>query len=387
VSELTVALPVDGGGLLRYRMRDPVAWPAAARFDSRVAYAAARVVADPLAGNGPGAPASIDWDATLAHRRRLWASGFAVAEAMDTAQRGMGLDWPAAAELIRRSGAEAAAGGAVLACGVGTDHAAPELASADEVVAAYVEQLEVVAAVGARAIVMGSRQLARLARHQDDYATVYGKVLSLVDQPAILHWLGPMFDPQLAGYWGSDDLDAATATLLDIVVENRGRIDGIKVSLLDRDREVRLRAALPPGVRLYTGDDFNYPELILGDGERHSDALLGIFDAIAPAAAAALVALDDGDVDRYSQILAPTVPLARHLFAAPTRFYKTGLTFLGWVAGQQDAFTMIGGQAAARSLPHLATAFRLADSVGLLPDAELAARRMRTLLALHGLDG
>lgn len=234
---------------------------------------------------------------------------------------------------------------------------------------------------------MASRQLARLARHADDYAAVYGKVLALVDEPAILHWLGPMFDPQLAGYWGSDDLEAATETFLHLVTEHRDRIDGVKVSLLDRDHEVRLRAALPASVRLYTGDDFHYPELIAGDGVHHSDALLGIFDAIAPAAAAALVALDAGDLARYEASLAPTVPLARHVFAAPTQFYKTGLAFLGWVTGQQDAFTMIGGQATARSLTHLATVFRLADAAGLLPDPALAATRMRSFLAVHGIDG
>jgi len=234
---------------------------------------------------------------------------------------------------------------------------------------------------------MASRQLARLARHADDYAAVYGKVLALVDEPAILHWLGPMFDPQLAGYWGSDDLEAATETFLRVVTEHRDRIDGVKVSLLDRDHEVRLRAALPAGVRLYTGDDFHYPELIAGDGVHYSDALLGIFDAIAPAAAAALVALDAGDLAGYEASLAPTVPLARHVFAAPTQFYKTGLAFLGWVTGQQDAFTMIGGQATARSLTHLAGVFRLADAAGLLPDPPLAAARMRSFLAVHGIDG
>jgi len=383
---VTINLPGGDGVPERYTLGEPGRWPTEARFTGRAAYAAARVVADPRTAHAPGGSAALDWDATLAHRRRLWALGFGVAEAMDTAQRGMGLDWPAAAELISRSAAEARACGGVVACGAGTDHAG-ELASLDEVVAAYAAQLEHVVGAGGRAIVMASRQLARLARHADDYAAVYGKVLALVDEPAILHWLGPMFDPQLAGYWGSDDLEAATETFLRVVTEHRDRIDGVKVSLLDRDHEVRLRAALPAGVRLYTGDDFHYPELIAGDGVHYSDALLGIFDAIAPAAAAALVALDAGDLAGYEASLAPTVPLARHVFAAPTQFYKTGLAFLGWVTGQQDAFTMIGGQATARSLTHLAGVFRLADAAGLLPDPPLAAARMRSFLAVHGIDG
>jgi hypothetical protein len=376
-------LPESDGTLRPYTMRPPIAWPAS-RFTCRVAYAAAHVVADPLADNTPGAPAVIDWDATLAHRRRLWDNGLAVAEAMDTAQRGMGLDWPAAAELIRRSAAEARSVGGVLACGAGTDQATTQMRSIDDVIAAYAEQIDVITAAGARVIVMASRQLARIAEGPDDYATVYGKILDLVDEPAILHWLGPMFDPQLAGYWGDNDVEVATESFLGIVTDHRARIDGVKVSLLDAGHEVRLRAALPDGVRLYTGDDFNYPELIYGDGERHSDALLGILDAIAAPASAALAALDAGDDDRYWALLEPTVPLARHLFAVPTWFYKTGLTFLAWVAGHQPAFTMIGGQETGRSIVHLATALRLADTAGLLPDPDLAAARMRTLLALHG---
>jgi hypothetical protein len=382
---LALRLPDDDGKLQPYQLGDPVVWPGAS-FTGRVAFAAAHVVADPLAANGPDQPAVLDWEATLAQRRWLWAHGLGVAEAMDTAQRSMGLDWPAAAELIRRSAVEARACGGALVCGVGTDHAG-ELASLDDVIGAYSEQLAVAATVGADVILMASRQLVRVARHADEYAAVYGKVLALVDRPAIIHWLGPMFDPHLAGYWGSADVDVATETFLDVVADNAGRIDGVKVSLLDAEHEIRLRVRLPRGVRLYTGDDFNYPRLIRGDGTHHSDALLGIFDAIAPVAAAALAALDDGDDERYDQLFDPTVPLARHLFSAPTWFYKTGLTFLAWLAGRQDAFIMVGGQSAARSLPHLATALRLADRAGLLPDPELAVHRMRTLLALHGIDG
>jgi hypothetical protein len=351
-----------------------------------VAFAAAHVVADPLADNTPGAPAHLDWDATLAHRHRLWAHGFGVADAMDTAQRGMGLDWPTTAELIRRSAAEAATVGGRLACGAGTDHAPPDVADLDAVTAAYLEQVEVVAEAGAQVILMASRHLAAVASGPDDYAKVYDRVLTEVDQPVILHWLGAMFDPALAGYWGHDDVGAATEAVLAVIADHAAKVDGIKVSLLDADHEIGLRRALPDGVRLYTGDDFNYPELIAGDDHGHSDALLGIFDAIAPAASAALVALDRGDRDRYHELMDPTVPLARHLFAEPTWFYKTGITFVAWLAGHQDAFAMVGGLQSGRSLVHLGQALVLADRAGLVPDPDLAAARWRSLLTLHGVD-
>jgi uncharacterized protein DUF993 len=384
----TLRLPTEDGDLLAYELDAmPAASydPPAAPPRSRVAYAAAHVVADPLAANGPGAPAALDWEATLAFRRHLWRFGLGVADAMDTAQRGMGLDWTATRELIARSGAEAPAAGGLLCCGAGTDQLAGGAGLA-EVIGAYEEQCAVVQDAGARVVVMASRALAAAARGPEDYAEVYGRVLSGLDEPAILHWLGPMFDPALDGYWGSSDLDRATETCLAIIAAHAAKVDGIKVSLLDAGREIDLRRRLPAGVRLYTGDDFNYPELIRGDGERHSDALLGVFDAIAPAAAAALAALDVGSVDRFEAILEPTVPLARHLFCAPTSAYKTGIVFLAYLAGHQSHFRMVGGMESARSVVHLARAFVLADQAGLLGDRELAAERLRAVLPVAGVE-
>jgi len=301
---------------------------------------------------------------------------------MDTAQRGMGLTWATTKELIVRSSAQARELGGAIACGVGTD-SRTAITSLDEVAAAYLEQLEVVEGAGSQSILMASRQLAELATGADDYAAVYGKILAQVGRPAILHWLGPMFDPALAGYWGSTDTAIATEHFLAIIGEHADKIDGVKVSLLDAEHEVALRAALPAGVRLYTGDDFNYPDLIASG----SHALLGIFDAIAPAAATALAALDAGDALAYRDAFDATVPLSRHLFSTPTFYYKTGIVFLAWLSGHQDAFSMVGGLQSARSLPHLAEAFRLADVAGLLPDADLAERRMRSLLAVNGIVG
>ncbi|GIH76641.1 dihydrodipicolinate synthase family protein [Planobispora longispora] len=366
-----------------YTLREPVTWERPAGPPrSRIVYAAAHVVADPLGDNTPGSPAAVDWDATLRFRRHLWSHGLRVADAMDTAQRNMGLDWAATSELIRRSAAEAADFGdpaTLVACGAGTDHA-PDAGTLDQVVAAYTEQIETVRKAGAGVIVMASRQLARIARGPEDYHAVYGKLLAAADRPVILHWLGEMFDPQLAGYWGSRDVAEATASFLELIREHAPMVDGVKVSLLDADHEIGLRAALPEGVKLYTGDDFNYPSLIASG----SHALLGVFDAIAPAAAAALAALDAGDLARYEEIMAPTVPLSRKIFEAPTYNYKTGIVFLAWLNGHQDAFAMVNGAQASRSLPHLAEVFRLADAAGLLADPELAVHRMRSLLAVNG---
>jgi hypothetical protein len=363
---------------------DPPAWTRPqAPIRSRIAYAAAHVVADPLGENAPGAPAAVDWESTLAFRRHLWSWGLGVAEAMDTAQRGMGLDWAATRELIRRSTAEARSCGGRIAAGAGTDHAPAEL-DLEAVTAAYEEQLAVVEDAGATVILMASRQLARAARGPEDYQRVYGRLLEQVRRPAILHWLGPRFDPALEGYWGSPDVDAATESLLALLRSHASRVDGVKVSLLDAGHEVRLRRALPDGVRLYTGDDFDYPELIRGDGVSHSDALLGIFAAIAPAASTALQALDRDDLDAYDAAFAPTVALARHVFGAPTAYYKTGIAVLAWLSGHQPGFTMIGGLQSARSVPHLTETFRLAGAAGLLPDPELAADRMRAFLHVAG---
>jgi len=373
----TLRLPRRDRSLGAYTLGEPRAFAASARpASSRVAFAAAHVVADPL-----GEPGALDWEATLAFRRHLWAHGLAVAEAMDTAQRGMGLDWPTARELIRRAAAEAPPDR--LAAGASTDHMQPRRVA--DVRAAYEEQCEFVEGTGAQAIVMASRALAAIARGPDDYREVYGVVLDGLERPAILHWLGDMFDPALRGYWGAEDLDEASDVFVEIVQANVDKVDGVKVSLLDADREVALRRRLPNGVRLYTGDDFNYPELILGDEHGHSDALLGVFDAIAPAAGAALLALDESDRAEYERILEPTVPLARKLFEAPTFNYKTGIVFLAFLNGHQDHFRMVGGLESARSIVHLADVFVLADRAGLLRDPTLAVARMRHVLALAGI--
>ncbi|SCG45683.1 dihydrodipicolinate synthase family protein [Micromonospora halophytica] len=377
----TVHLP--GGEA--YRLRGGRGFPRpAGPSTSRVAYAAAHVVADPGAENVPGAPAAVDWERTLAFRHHLWSYGLGVAEAMDTAQRGMGLDHAACRELIRRSAAEARAVGGRIVAGVATDQLPPGPTSLTLIVDAYTAQLAEVAAAGARPVLMCSRQLAATATDAEDYLRVYDRLLTAADQPVVLHWLGDMFDPALAGYWGSTDLDEATETMLHLIKDHQARVDGIKVSLLDADREVDLRRRLPDGVRLYTGDDFHYPELIRGDAQGHSDALLGVFAAIAPAAATALAALDAGDLATYDEVFAPTLPLARHLFAAPTWHYKTGIVFLAWLAGHQDHFTMLAGQQAGRSPAHLARLLVLADAADLLPDAELAAARARAYFTVAG---
>jgi len=385
----TLKLPLADGTLAPYTVRAATPWKAeGARpaFD-RVAYAAAHVVADPLARVDPWVGIALDWDATLAYRRHLFSLGLGVAESMDTAQRGMGLDWATSLTLIERS-VDAAKGipGATIASGAGTDHLDPAQAtSLDDVIAAYEHQCAAVERAGGRIILMASRALARVARSPDDYLRVYGRVLAQVREPVILHWLGDMFDPALAGYWGHRDLDRATDVCLAVIAKSAAKVDGIKVSLLDDRREIAMRARLPAGVRMYTGDDFNFAELIAGDERGHSDALLGIFDAIAPAASAALAALAQGDRARFDAILAPTVPLSRRIFEAPTRFYKTGIVLMAYLNGHQSHFTMVGGQQGARSLVHLADVFRLADQAGLLVDPERAAARMRVVTALHGL--
>ncbi|MEU1919522.1 dihydrodipicolinate synthase family protein [Streptomyces albogriseolus] len=382
---MTLHLPDAHGALRAYEPRtEPLALAPGAPFTSRTVFSAAHVVADPYADTTPDSPAAVDWDATLAFRRHLWAHGLGVAEAMDTAQRGMGLDWAGAAELIRRSAAEAKAAGGRIACGVGTDQLTGGPATLAEVRAAYEEQLAVVEESGAQAILMASRALAATARGPEDYLEVYGHLLRQSAEPVILHWLGPMFDPALEGYWGSSDLDTATGTFLDVIAAHPDKVDGIKVSLLDARREIDLRRRLPKGVRCYTGDDFHYPELIAGDEQGFSHALLGIFDPLGPLAAQAVRVLDTGDTDGFRALLDPTVELSRHLFQAPTRFYKTGVVFLAWLAGHQTHFTMVGGLQSARSLPHLARAYELADRLGLFPDPKLAEDRMRTLLHLYG---
>jgi len=358
---------------------------AAADFP-RIAFAAAHVVADPLAANDPWLTPAIDWDKTLAFRHRLWDLGLGVAEAMDTAQRGMGLGWSEAQELIRRSQAEARTrSDSLIAYGAGTDHLIPGPdVTIDDIIAAYEEQIGFVEGQGGRIILMASRALAAAARSPDDYVKVYARILTQVKQPVIIHWLGEMFDPALAGYWGSPDHLDAMETCLDVIATHADKVDGIKISLLSKEKEISMRRRLPPGVRMYTGDDFNYAELIAGDEAGHSDALLGIFDAIAPAASAALSALGKGSENEFFELLEPTVPLSRHIFAAPTRFYKTGVVFLAYLNGLQDHFAMVGGQQSTRSLQHLSELFRLADKARVLADPDLAVERMKRVLAVNG---
>ncbi|QPB19716.1 dihydrodipicolinate synthase family protein [Rhizobium sp. 007] len=383
----TINLPLDGriapytltGTPIELKKRDAKDFP-------RVVFAAAHVVADPLADNNPWLTPAIDWERTLAFRHRLWDLGLGVAEAMDTAQRGMGLGWPEARDLIRRALAEARTRkDALIACGAGTDHLAPGPdVTIDTIIRAYEEQIEAVEAEGGRIILMASRALAAAARGPDDYIRVYDRILRQVKEPVVIHWLGEMFDPALEGYWGNPDHIKAMSTCLQVIEANAAKIDGIKVSLLSKEKEIAMRRQLPKGVRMYTGDDFNYAELIAGDEEGHSDALLGIFDAIAPAASAAMEALGRKSNREFFDLLDPTVPLSRHIFKAPTRFYKTGVVFLAYLNGLQDHFTMIGGQQSTRSLTHLAELFRLADKARVLADPDMAVNHMKRVLAVHG---
>ena len=381
---MEILLPRPSGRLEKYRLAQHEPLPSAIGepFTKRTAYAAAHVVIDTLASADPFECAVIDFDETLGYRRYLWSMGFAVAEAMDTAQRGMGLDWPRAKELIEVACAE----GGEIACGVNTDqldpHNPPTL---DSVTAAYEHQCAFVEAAGGRVILMASRSLARCAKTPGDYRRVYSRLLPQLQRPAILHWLGEAFDPALSGYWGGADVAGCMTSCLEIIAENRKHVDGVKISLLDKELEIGMRRRLPEGVRMYTGDDFNYPELIRGDDAGYSHALLGIFDCIAPAAALALRALDAGDFARYNELLDPTLPLSRHIFQRPTYYYKTGVVFLAYLNGHQRHFHMLGGQESARSVAHLGELFVLADQARLLRNPDLAASRMRSILNLAGI--
>ncbi|MBJ9696805.1 dihydrodipicolinate synthase family protein [Burkholderia cenocepacia] len=377
------------GRVVQYAMAGERTWvvPSGPVFN-RVVYSAAHVVVDPRKACDPWVEAAVDWDKTLEYRRYLYSLGLGVAEAMDTAQRGMGLDWPTSLELIRRS-VDLAKDypGARLASGAGTDQLAPHPdLSLDDVIAAYEEQIHAIEAAGGRIIMMASRALAKVARSADDYERVYGTILRQVREPVVLHWLGEMFDPALAGYWGTSDVDQAMEVCLRVIGQNAAKVDGIKISLLDRDKEITMRRRLPASVKMYTGDDFNYPELIEGDDQGYSHALLGIFDAIAPAAASALAALAAGNASEFRRTLQPTLALSRHIFAAPTRFYKTGVVFLAWLNGHQDHFVMVGGQQSARSAIHFCELFRLADRAALFDDTEAAAAKMRQFLAMQGVS-
>ena len=381
---MKLSLPDTTGHLSDYRLQGTPIDPVPVRPDaSRTIFSAAHVVADPFTSRDPSGPAALDWEATMAFRRHLAGLGLGIAEAMDTAQRGMGLDWPGALELITRTRADLP--DALVFNGCGTDQLDPaDARSLDDVRRAYLEQVEAIQKVGGRLILMASRALARVARNPDDYAAIYGEVLAACDQPVILHWLGEMFDPALAGYWGAAGFEDAMDTALSVIADNATKVDGIKISLLDKDKEIAMRRRLPDGVRMYTGDDFNYPELIAGDDRGHSHALLGIFDPLAAAVGTAVGHLDAGDVAGFRATLDPTVPLARLIFRAPTQYYKTGVVFLAWLNGFQDHFVMLGGAQSMRPLPYFTELFKLADQCGLLSDPDMATARMKRLLGLYG---
>lgn len=387
-SALSLRLPTADRSIETYRLAASRSFPS--KLDgtlNRVAFSAAHVVADPLAECDPWLNQKIDWDRTIAFREHVWDLGLGVAEAMDTAQRGMGLDWPTSLDLITRSVAAAKPRGGLVFSGAGTDHLAVEDArSIDDVIKAYEQQFEAIEKVGGRIIFMASRALAKLGKSAEDYAKVYDRILSQSAQPVIIHWLGDMFDPALANYWGTPSLDTAMDIAVDVINRNAAKVDGVKVSLLDAQREIDMRRRLVPDVKMYTGDDFNYAELIAGDDKGYSHALLGIFDAIAPAASYALSRLAAGDEAGFHDVLGPTVPLSRHIFKAPTRFYKTGIVFMAYLNGHQDHFTMIGGQESTRSTQHLAELFRLADKAGLLADPDRAVARMKAVMATRGID-
>ena len=384
---MNISLPTASGQLEIYTLKgEPLsAAPAGSRFN-RIAYSAAHVVADPRSAGELNQSPAIDWERTIEYRRYLINQGLGIAEAMDTAQRGMGLPWDTARELVERTMRETSdLPGALIASGCGTDHLELHSAlSCDDVIRAYATQLEAIQRTGSRVILMASRALVRAARSREDYVRVYREVLDMCDQPVILHWLGPMFDPELKGYWGTENLDEAADICLEVIGENASKVEGIKISLLDDAREIAFRRRLPDGVRMYTGDDFNYPSLIKGDEVGYSHALLGIFDAIAPAASRALAALAEGDVETYDRLLEPTVALSRHMFRAPTQYYKTGVVFLAYLNGFQPHFFMLGGHHGARPPLYLADVFRLADSANLLRDPDGAIQRMRLVMQTLG---
>ncbi|ABY38903.1 dihydrodipicolinate synthase family protein [Brucella suis] len=389
MSDHQLTLPDDKASLRSYTLiGTQTPRPKSPPQFNRITYAAAHVVSDPLKDTRPWNDPAIDWEATMAFRHHLWGLGFRVAEAMDTSQRGMGLNWAGAQELIRRSLAEArTVTGADLASGAGTDHLDPaEAKNLEDVVKAYETQAGFIEKHGGRFILMASRALARIAKSPDDYAKVYGRILAQAREKVVLHWLGDMFDPQLKAYWGSERFEDALNTVIGIIEANRDKVEGIKISLLEERYELALRNRLPEGVLCFTGDDFNYAPLIEGDGNRHSHALLGIFDAVAPQASAAMTALANGDTRRFRAIIEPTVPLSRKIFEAPTQYYKAGIVFLAWLNGHQTHFTMPAGMQSTRGILHYADIFRLADQANVLDRPDLATRRMKKLLAIYGIE-
>jgi hypothetical protein len=383
---MKIKLPDTAGKLHDYTLQgEPLALIKCQSPFNRVAYAAAHVVANPFGNANPSEATDIDWDKTLAFRTHLLNQGFGIAEAMDTSQRGMGLDWPRALELIDKSIQHAGNRAHLIASGCGTDQLALQDAhSLDDVVRAYLDQLNAIQKLGGRIILMASRALVKVAKTPEDYVKVYSCVLNEANHPVILHWLGDMFDPALKGYWGHDNFDHTMSTALEVINANTAKVDGIKISLLDADKEIAMRRRLPASVKMYTGDDFNYPDLIAGDDHGFSHALLGIFDAIAPAASQALTALSNGDIATYQHLMQPTIPLSRLIFRAPTQYYKTGIVFLAWLNGHQDHFTMINGAQAMRPLPYFVEIFKLTDQARLLSRPDLAIERMQQLLRVYG---
>ena len=383
---MKIKLPDSNGKLSDYQLQGtPIAPTPIAKDASRVVFSAAHVVSDPFTANDPTGPSVLDWEQTMAFRHHLDGLGLGIAEAMDTAQRGMGLDWPGALELIKRTKSELP--DALVFNGCGTDQLDPaDARSLDDVKRAYLEQVEAIQSVGGRLILMASRALASVAQSPEDYIKIYSDVLAACDQPVILHWLGEMFDPSLAGYWGAESFDDTMAVALQVIEQHTAKVDGIKISLLDASKEVDMRRRLPEGVRMYSGDDFNYPELIAGDDQGFSHALLGIFDPLAVAVGKAMAHLDQGDVDGFRAVLDPTVPLSRLIFRAPTQFYKTGVVFLAWLNGHQNHFVMLGGAQSMRPLPYFVECFKLADQCGLLANPDLAVRRMSKLLEMYGVE-
>ena len=381
----TIKLPEINNQLIPHTLTEHIIEePKTTKFNRNV-FAAAHVVANPLSQEDPLTTCSIDWDKTLAYRRYLSKLGLGIAEAMDTAQRGMGLDWDNALELIRLTVNEI--NDVPVFSGIGTDHLdLSENIKKEDIIDAYLFQLDAIQSIGGRAVIMASRAITALNCKSKDYLDIYNNVLSHCDQPVIIHWLGDMFDPQLKGYWGQDNFEESKEVCLQVISENQEIIDGIKISLLNKNYEIQLRNLLPDKVRMYTGDDFNYPELISGDMYGYSDALLGIFDPIALAAAAALEALTLGDIDQFHKILGPTVPLSKLIFSNPTKFYKTGIVFLAWINNHQDHFVMLEGQQSSRPLIYFSSVFKLADTSGLLLDPEKAVYRMKKLLSIYGIE-
>ena len=379
-------LPIADGTLARVDLAEPAALiTASTPPTSRAVYAAAHVVADPLHACDPlPGVEQIDWEATLELRRRLWSLGLGVAESMDTAQRGMGLNWDGARELALRTLADAKDRGGEVVVGIATDQINSPTADLAQIRDAYLDQMNDIESAGGSVVMMASRHLARAAKTPDDYFTVYDEVLAQATRPVILHWLGAMFDPALSGYWGYDEPKAAMGGVVDIIGAHVDKVRGIKVSLLDAALETMLREMIPAPARVFTGDDFNYVDLIAGDGTRHSEALLGAFAAVPRFASAAFARLDADDVEGFRRVLEPTVPLSRLVFAAPTQYYKVGVAWLTYLDGGQDHFRMIGGFETGRNLLHLAELVRAAGAIGLFADPELTARRTTAFFAAQG---